>query len=87
MLGSKFKLSYRADLFSRFNIFSDVICFYDFVFKGEVNKCQGLQIDKDGKPVRNPEVSKGQDMYKYTYIYVRDKILRCLLLTLFIKRT
>lgn len=36
-----------------------------FFFKGEVNKCQGLQIDKDGKPVRNPEVSKGQDMYKY----------------------
>lgn len=28
------------------------------VLGGEVNKCQGLQIDKDGKPVRNPEVSK-----------------------------
>lgn len=39
-------------------------------FIGEVNKCQGLQIDKDGKPVRNPEVSKGQDIYKYMYIYV-----------------
>lgn len=36
-----------------------------FFLKGEVNKCQGLQIDKDGKPVRNPEVSKGQDIYKY----------------------
>ncbi|XP_078339872.1 E3 ubiquitin-protein ligase RNF123-like isoform X1 [Crassostrea virginica] len=28
------------------------------VLGGEVNKCQGLQIDKEGKPVRNPDVSK-----------------------------
>ncbi|XP_055999540.1 E3 ubiquitin-protein ligase RNF123-like isoform X2 [Ostrea edulis] len=27
------------------------------VLGGEVNKCQGLQIDKDGKPVRNPDSS------------------------------
>lgn len=52
-----------------------------FFFKGEVNKCQGLQIDKDGKPVRNPEVSKGQDIYKYIEQFVWDKIMQCLLLT------
>ena len=34
---------------------------YNCVFcLGEVNKCQGLQIDKEGKPVRNPDVSKGE---------------------------
>lgn len=38
---------------------------YIIFFKGEVNKCQGFQIDKDGKSVRNLEVSKGQDIYKY----------------------
>lgn len=39
--------------------FLDVVFLYDFFFKGEVNKCQGFQIDKDGKLVRNLEVSKG----------------------------
>lgn len=61
----KFKLSFRAFIymFSWFKFFfPDVVFLYDFFFKGEVNKCQGLQIDKDGKPVRNPEVSKGQDI-------------------------
>lgn len=73
MLGSNFncllELSFTCSV--DFNFFSsDVVCLYDFFFKGEVNKCQGLQIDKDGKPVRNPEVSKGQDIYKYIEQFV-----------------